>query len=294
MNYACFEFFDILFKFFKSKNAPKTLVKEFTFPRYGIGMLSDKIAEGIKKQGGKICLNSEVVEINHSEDKITSVIYNEGGKRKVVTAENYISTMPINELVLKLNPKSSEEVINYARKLNYVNEIFIFLAINKDVVSNDSWIYFPSKDISFVRIHEPKNWSIDMCEKGKSSIVAEYICGKGSNLWDVKDEELVKKVVDDLVKLKFIKEDEVIGHKVIKSQKTYPLYDLDYKENRRFIVDYLKRFKNLYPIGRNGYFRYNNIDHSIEMGIKAAQNLLGANNNLDKIGTEQEYFEQKI
>ena len=39
--------------------------------------------------------------------------------------------------------------------------------------------------------------------------------------------------------------------------------------------------------------RYNNCDHSIETGIKAAQNILGANYDIGQVNSESEYLEEK-
>ena len=42
------------------------------------------------------------------------------------------------------------------------------------------------------------------------------------------------------------------------------------------MVNYLKTFDGLMPIGRYGAFKYNNQDHSILMGLLAAENILKA------------------
>jgi hypothetical protein len=59
------------------------------------------------------------------------------------------------------------------------------------------------------------------------------------------------------------------------------------------IIDYLKGIKGLIPIGRYGAFKYNNQDHSILMGLLAAQNII-ENKNIDlwKINTDIEYQEE--
>ena len=52
-------------------------------------------------------------------------------------------------------------------------------------------------------------------------------------------------------------------------------------------------FKNLRLIGRNGRFRYNNIDHAMETGILAAKSILETRAyDLDEAGSEQAYFER--
>ena len=48
-------------------------------------------------------------------------------------------------------------------------------------------------------------------------------------------------------------------------------------------------------IGRNGTFRYNNMDHSVEMGLYAAWNLISGNDeyDIDSVNIEREYLEEK-
>ncbi|MBL7897218.1 MAG: hypothetical protein JNJ99_01700, partial [Crocinitomicaceae bacterium] len=47
-------------------------------------------------------------------------------------------------------------------------------------------------------------------------------------------------------------------------------------------------------IGRYGAFKYNNQDHSILMGVMAAENIAsGANHNLWSINTDYEEYQEK-
>lgn len=48
----------------------------------------------------------------------------------------------------------------------------------------------------------------------------------------------------------------------------------------------------VHVVGRGGSFRYNNADHSIEMGLLLGRRLLGFNVDLLAVNTEQEYQEE--
>ena len=105
--------------------------------------------------------------------------------------------------------------------------------------------------------------------------------------------ELFKIAIKWLEKLNFIKEEEVIDIYHIKQKNVYPVYDLEYKENLDIIKNYLNKFSNLLYIGRPGRFKYNNQDHSIEMGITAAKTIIdGKRYDIEKSGSESEYFEK--
>ena len=59
------------------------------------------------------------------------------------------------------------------------------------------------------------------------------------------------------------------------------------------IKNFFRKFKNITLIGRGGTYRYNNQDHSLEMGILAARSIIESKEyDLDKIGDEQEYYEE--
>jgi hypothetical protein len=55
---------------------------------------------------------------------------------------------------------------------------------------------------------------------------------------------------------------------------------------------YLDSFSNLLYIGRPGRFRYNNQDHSLEMGMLAAKSVIESKKyDIEKVGDEAEYYE---
>ena len=57
--------------------------------------------------------------------------------------------------------------------------------------------------------------------------------------------------------------------------------------------DYLSGIENLHVIGRYGAFKYNNQDHSILMGMLAAENILeGKSHDLWEINTDYETYQE--
>ena len=62
--------------------------------------------------------------------------------------------------------------------------------------------------------------------------------------------------------------------------------------NLEKIQSFIDKFKKLQLIGRYGSFKYNNQDHSILMGILAAENIIDeAGNNIWEINTDYKYHE---
>jgi hypothetical protein len=58
------------------------------------------------------------------------------------------------------------------------------------------------------------------------------------------------------------------------------------------VIEHVKQFENLQAIGRYGAFKYNNQDHSILMGVLAAENVLeNSGHDLWAVNTDSEYQE---
>jgi len=95
-----------------------------------------------------------------------------------------------------------------------------------------------------------------------------------------------------LVDMGFISKNDVRKSYVIRQKNVYPIYDLNYKGKLDSIKGWLDTFENLYYIGRPGRFRYNNQDHSLEMGILAAKSIIDRKHyDIESVGEEKEYQE---
>ena len=76
-----------------------------------------------------------------------------------------------------------------------------------------------------------------------------------------------------------------------KLKYAYPIYDLTYKENLDTLKRAAKGVRNFHTTGRQGLYRYNNMDHSIAMGRRIAKTIArGADQRADEVAAGQEYF----
>ncbi len=277
----------------KSTKGPKTLIDQFYYPDMGIGLIWEKIREIIiNGKTGVINLNSYPLEIIHTKEKIAEVIVNINGKQEIIKPDYVLSSIPITEFVNLLKPEVPQDILIAVNTLKFRSHISLFITINKPLITNDQWIYFPDKEIPFGRVMEPKNFSNKLAPKDKTSLLVEFFCWENDKLWNATKEELFKKSIDWLEKIGFVKSNEVINYFIHKEKYAYPVYDLYYKEHLSKVKNFLKNFKNLKLIGRSGCFRYNNIDHAMEMGILAARNIIeGKQYNIEEIGTKPKYLE---
>jgi len=182
-----------------------------------------------------------------------------------------------------------------ARSLVFRDLITVNLVLRKKQVSTDTWLYVQDQDIIFGRMHEPKNWSSAMvADDEHTSLVLECFCTEGDHIWTMSDEAIGCRCIQDLAdKLKFIEISEVEDVLVIRTRYAYPVYDLLYQSKISTIQRELQKYIGLHTVGRGGTFRYNNADHSIEMGLKLARKLLGDEVDHLDVNVEQEYHEEK-
>ncbi len=272
-----------------SKNAPATLASRFIYPRLGFGRIPEQMAAALP--AGALRLNSPVVRVEHDGRRITAAICKSEGREMRFEAENFINTIPINEFVHALSPAAPPAVLDAADGLRYRAIVIAFLTLDREQVTPDHWIYFSSGDVFFGRMHEPKNWSAAMAPAGRTSLVVEVFCFETDPVWAEPQEVLLKRVAKRLAELKLIEEKQLSGGCVVRLPKAYPLYVNDYRRRMDTILGYLRQFGNLQCAGRNGLFRYTSGDWYIDMGIKAAENLLGRQHDLMAVGSAQEYAE---
>jgi len=193
-----------------------------------------------------------------------------------------------------LDPPAPEEVKEAARKLRYRDLVVVAMMFDRERITQDTWIYIPDPAITFGRLHEPTNWSPAMSPPGKTSLVFEYFCFETDPVWTTPDDKLAADTLQDFVRIQLAPgaEKYVCDHCVVRAKKAYPMHDIGHEKHLEKIKSYVEGIADLVLIGRYGQFVYNNMDHSIETGIRAAREVLG-----EEVGggpvVKDEYLEMK-
>jgi len=277
------------------KDRPVSLIPHFTYPAHGIGRISERLKQEIEKKN-EVRLNSRVSKILHDGKRITGLlIKNREGKEYVEQGTHYLSSIPVTELIQDFDPPAPGEVIEASKQLRYRDLLIVVLMFDSERITKDTWIYIPDPSIQFGRLHEPTNWSPAMSPPGKTSLVFEYFCFETDPIWRKPDQELAQYTIDQFTKIRLAPgaEKKIIDFCVVRAKKAYPMHELGKEPMLETIKNFIKRFPNLMLMGRYGMFIYNNLDHSMETGIRAAQNLLGASHDLEEVLKRDEYLEIK-
>jgi protoporphyrinogen oxidase len=280
----------------KPRQTIKTLIEEFEYPRLGPGMMWEKMSERIEDAGGKVSLERPLLRFKRDGMRFTSAVVGDGDGEREVPGTDFISSMPITDLVKRLDPPAPPEVLAAADQLSYRSFLTVCLVTDDADLFPDNWIYIHDPNVLVGRIQNYKNWSPEMVpDLSKSGIGMEYFCNEGDELWSTSDEELVDMATRELESIGLAPSNSVDSGCVFRMAKAYPVYDSEYGEHLDCIRDYVSSFENLQTIGRNGLHRYDNQDHAMMTGLLAARNVaLGERNDVWAVNTEAEYLEEVL
>ncbi|MDH5542003.1 MAG: FAD-dependent oxidoreductase [Nitrospinota bacterium] len=250
-----------------------TLADSFIYPETGIGEISDNLMRSLGN-GNAVFSGARVEKVFHENFTVKYVKVRTASDTIEAEGGDFVSTIPLTELLGMLDPAPPEDILVSAKRLKFRDLIVAAVMLEKPAVSDLTWLYLPEKDVKIGRIHEPNNWSRAMSPAGFTSIVAEYFCNRDEPLWKERDETIAENTADLLEKLNFISKREVAGSKVVRVPYAYPILDVGYRESYDRVMRYLGCFSNLHLAGRGGTFRYLNMDSAIESGLIAAETIL--------------------
>ena len=275
----------------------KTLVDSFRYPRLGAGQMWESVAARLKASGHPVRLGEEVVAVRHAGGRVLSVVVRDGaGGTLDVLGSEFISTMPIRELIAKLQPAAPTIVRAAADALGYRDFITVNVVVDRAEVFPDQWIYVHDLGVKVGRIANFKNFSGAMVDDaGLTGLGMEYFCFEQDGMWSWSDAELLDMGRQELVALGICRADEVKSGMVYRQPKAYPVYDGEYLGHVAVVREWLQRaLPNLWLVGRNGMHHYNNQDHSMMTGILVARNIAtGAHYDPWLVNTDAEYQEEE-
>jgi protoporphyrinogen oxidase len=271
----------------------KTLIEEFEYPRLGPGMMWEAFTADVERNGGRVELNADVVRLHHDGAKILGVDFRQNGIATTVPAATVLSSMPLRELIAKLDPPAPPAVVAAANRLNYRDFISVALMIDAPDLFPDNWIYVHDPQVKLGRIQNFKNWSPEMVpDQSKTCLGLEYFCFEGDGLWTMADDELVKLGAREVEQIGLLGGATVFDGTVVRMPKAYPVYDEGYEAAVEEVRQYLAQFSNLQVAGRNGMHKYNNQDHSMVTAILAVDNLAGQHHDTWSVNQDDDYHEE--
>jgi protoporphyrinogen oxidase len=290
------------------KSGHKTLVDQFAYPTGGTGMVYERMADGVRRLGGRVRLGQSVRRIVHEGRTVTGVelatLAHASGSQGLASGsqggpvepfDQVISTMPLTLLVRGLGPLPAA-VQRGVASLRFRNTILVYLNVAGADLFKDQWLYVHSPELGMGRVTNFRNWVPELYGDSPNSILAlEYWCYDDDRQWQENDRALVQRGEREIRATGLIGNARVLDGHVLRIRRCYPVYARGYKQHLDPVVDYLRGFRGLSAIGRYGAFKYNNQDHSILMGLLAAENILeNKDHDLWAVNTDTAYQESAV
>jgi protoporphyrinogen oxidase len=285
----------------------KTLIGSFRYPRKGPGMMWEAAAQRTQAQGGEIRMGSRVTGAelltasngagqNDATPPRWRVQFTAAdGTHQAVEADHVISSAPLKELVLGLEPPASAAALHAAESLKYRDFLTVALIVRPSHRFDDNWIYIHEPGVKVGRVQNFASWSPELVpDPALACYGLEYFCFEGDGLWNSSDDELIELGSRELVQLGLAKQGDVIDGHVVRQPKAYPVYDDDYATHVATIRHELEsRYPNLHLVGRNGMHKYNNQDHAMMTAMLVARNILAGKQLYDiwDVNQDAEYHE---
>ena len=237
------------------------------YPKKGFGEIANKIEKKILENNGEIFTNC-----------IAEKIYFDQNLIKVKTNKNdffgdyLISTIPLNNLIKKLNPIPPSSVIECSQKLEYLCLVLVYIFTKKKNVLNCQYCYFVNKPYN--RITEMNNFSEETSPKDENLLAVEISCHHNDEMWNLEEQKIYDLCITHIKKNGLLNDNDIVDFKVIKVPNVYPIYRKDYDKNLEKVNIFLKQTKNFYSIGRQGQFYYGDIDQMARFGFDTATKII--------------------
>jgi protoporphyrinogen oxidase len=253
----------------------------------------DVFAARAEEMGIPIHMNQRCVSLTHSGGRVRSVTLRQNGDVFEHAVDSVVSSIPLRELVLSLDPPAPPHIQAAARELRYRDLVLVALMTTEEEPFPDNWIYLHDPGTRAGRVQNYGAWSQEMVQPGTTCLGVEYFCFQGDDIWEMPDEQAVELATQELSRIGLIDASKVVDGVKVLVPKAYPVYDSRFENAVAVLREYLEGFENLQTCGRNGLHRYNNQDHSMWTAILATLNVLhGAKHDVWSVNTEAEYLEE--
>ena len=252
---------------------PTHLDGAFFYPKYGIGMISDKLSESIGTE--HIKLRHRVNRLIHKDRRIERIIVNNGETQQdiEVPVSTVINTLPLTLSMRMLEPPPPPELCAIADTIKYRHLLLCVFCLNREAFSPNASIYFPSAEFPFTRLYEPKNRSHTWHLNGQTGIVLEIPCYNDDAVWTMPESELQTEVWKALQRVKPIARTEVIHYQTYRLPFAYPVLEVGFEESVARLVAYFETFENLYLTGRSSLFRYLHLHDLFKAGKEVIERI---------------------
>lgn len=253
----------------KRLSIPSWDPKGYSYPVRGAHSVPEAIAREVRRLGGEILTDCEIEKVSSGDGIVREVAILHKSQRRSIPGEFFVSTIPIAELVRRLD-STPDEMLGAARSLRYRELTLLYLIVRKARILNVECVYYHDPDVIFHRVHENKLFSDRLIPSSDWT----GLCAEITNQQELTDPELYEAAVKAFERYQILTKEDIKRYFVVRLPYAYPLYDVQYKEKLERLNGFLGAFRNLISAGRQGQFRYIDAEHCIKLGACIARHVL--------------------
>jgi protoporphyrinogen oxidase len=278
------------------QTAVTTLIDRFQYPRTGPGLMWERARDRVEEAGGTVHMGTRCVTVHRDAGRAVAVSVTPSGDPSSVRrigVDHVVSSMPLPELVLAMDPQAPPHVREAATALSHRDFLTVALVVPEEAGFPDNWIYVHSPDVRVGRIQNFGSWSPFLVKEGRTCLGMEYFVDEGDDLWTLPDDDLVALAANELQTLGLVLADQVEVGYAVRVPKAYPVYDAGYDDRVDVVRSWLAaEVPNVHPVGRNGMHKYNNQDHSMLTAMLTVENIADhTTHDVWAVNVEEDYHE---
>jgi len=286
------------------------LVVELFYPPKGAGLISQRMAERIRAASpeNEICTGTLATAIETRGGRIVAVRHRPvasaatdgqlcllasgtepqahlaaAGPEQRLECDRVVSTIPLPALIDLLGDAVSAEGKAAARHLRFRALTIVGLRVKRPLALPAQSIYFTNK--TFNRLSETRNYGgSEVCAPDETVLLCDITCEVGDRIWTASADELGRICARELAEEGFMTEGELAESVVLRSTFGYPVYMVGYEAAIDRLMTELMRFENLTTGGRQGLYKYVDMDIASEMGLAMADHFLSGKTKAEAIG----------
>ena len=276
--------------------AQTSLIERFLYPKLGPGQMWEVTAARLAEMGVRVVQGARVERLEREGGRIVAAQVAEEGALRRYEADVFVSSMPVRDLVLGMEPPAPEPAREIAAGLQYRDFLIVGLLYRRLAKPlPDNWIYVQEPGVKVGRLQVFNNWSPYLVRDPQTAWIGmEFFCNEGDELWRTPGEALKALGAREMAQLKLADPADCADAVVIRMPKAYPGYFGSYARFNELRA-WLDGLQNLFLVGRNGMHRYNNQDHSMLSAKLAAEAIVASSADKSAIwgvNIDDEYHEE--
>jgi len=264
------------------KADPGAYFTKYMYPRKGISVLYENMADVVRKKGNCIFLRCPVTGLERGDDPSTRsgqagirrVVFKKDGHEETIDCDGVLSTLPLPQLVGLMRPALPAAVAAHAAALRYRSLKLIYIVLKRPRLTDYHWVYLLDQHFRVNRMSEQKNVSPEMVPSDRTVLCIELSCWRDEPIWSAPPEDIFRIALRDVMQMGYgVTESEVEDYFVTDIATAYPVYELDFEEHLIPVLEGVHAVPNLLTLGRHGLFLNNSMDDNVLLGMKVGDRI---------------------